>query len=140
MAGATALPQDQASDLLVARRFLLDAEEAVVSRDELSVRRGLLLADLASETLLKLGLRHFGVEVGEFRKFPELLGDVQAAGKEHSLPLSYLRDPLLRLRSMRNAVMHEGIAQDPPSSRRAVASARRALTRLVADVFQRDFE
>jgi len=125
---------------LVARRFLLDATEAVVSRDDLSVRRGLLLADVAAEALLKLALRSFEVAINEQSRFGALLSDLEAAGKTRDLKLAYARQPLQRLRTMRNAVMHESIAQGPSTARGVVAGARQVLARLVAEVFERDLE
>jgi hypothetical protein len=133
--------QDTATELLVARRFLLEGAESVATSDQIAIRRGLLLADLASEAILKVVLRSLDVDVEENLKVAELVGRARAAAKaQRRLDLPYLSEPIRRLRKLRNLVMHDGLAQEADSSRRAVASARKALNRLVADILALDLD
>ncbi len=72
-------------------------------------------------------------------RFPELIGAVKSAPEHGGPRLDYLRARLEPLRSMRNAVMHEGLAQVPEQAQKRVARAREGLSKLVLDVFGFDF-
>jgi cation transport regulator ChaC len=133
-------PSEFASDIIVARRLFLEGADAVESHDRVRVTTGLLLTDLAVETLLKAALRRYDKEVPDLIGFLKLVGDVRAAARDSGGPkLDYLPSRLEPLRKMRNAVMHEGRAQLPEEAKKEVARARDALTMLVRDVFGFDF-
>ena len=52
------LDRGELTELLTVQRLLLHAVESAGRGDELHVRVGVLVGDLAAETLLKLALRH----------------------------------------------------------------------------------
>ena len=135
---AKADPRQFASEILVARRLFFEGVESVASRDDIRVRTGLLLADLAVESLLKTVLRFYEKDIREGSKFHDLLSAVRTAIPADGPRLDYLGPTVKPLRSMRNAVMHDGQAQVPEEAQKEVAKAGDAVTRLVRDAFGND--
>jgi HEPN domain-containing protein len=126
-----------ATELLTARRLIVEASEAASRGDDISVRLAVLVADLAAETLLKAALRHFARRVDPDSKFKELLKEVISAPVPSGPDLSFV-SLLWPLRTMRNAVMHDGTSQDVHATRARVSQARDVLTRLARDAFDVD--
>lgn len=126
-----------ATELIVVRRFLVEGIDAVVRGDDVSVRSGIVLVDLAVETLLKTVLRRYGKSIHPKSDFHKLLAEVVGAPGTGGPDLSYVTT-LTPLRNTRNCVMHDGTGQEPHVALALVSSAQSVLVRVVHDVWDRD--
>jgi hypothetical protein len=135
----TQIAAAEAKSLLVIRRLTIDGIESVSRGDDLSVRKGLLLVDLAAESLLKAVLRAHGRSAHPKSDFYKVMEDAIAAHGGTPPALAFART-LSPLHTMRNAVQHEGISQDAAMARTTVEQAREILSKTVREVWDRDFE
>ena len=129
--------QQFATELIIVRRFLTQGTEAVARADDISIRSGLILVDLAAETLLKTVLRALGKRIHPKSDFYALMSAVQGAPEDGTANLGFVSG-LSALRNTRNCVVHDGTGQDAQVARQLVGSAGGLLARLVRDVWNMD--
>lgn len=110
------------------RRFLAEGIGLVSKADPFSVNAGILLVDLACETLLKAALRHHGGHPDPTSSFDKTVNALLAVTSKNP-DLSFVL-ALRPLRQTRNCVMHDGTQQDPAAARRLVETAQRILVDL----------
>lgn len=131
------LERDELAELLTVQRLLLHAVESVARGDELHVRVGVLVGDLAAETLLKLVLRHLdAARPKRNATFDMVVEAVITAGSAQDPPLDLrVVSRLHPLRNTRNCVMHDGSAQRADLAQSLLSQAQHALVKLTREVF-----
>ena len=126
-----------ASELLLTRRLMTAADRELAHADDVSVRLGVLLTDLAAETLLKAAASRLAVDVDARSNFDSLVKAVVDGGPAVNLNLRYLQG-LRRLRNLRNTVQHDGSAPLRDTARGLHADAQKVCARLCNDIFAKD--
>lgn len=124
-----------ASELLAVRQILDEADRFIARGDDIALRVGVMLSDLAAESLLRVALKALGGSVRRDSQFDSLLDAVVEGGKLRGKMLDYTRNSLRPLRNLRNTVQHDGIGPRRQDAQRLHWAEKAALDDLCSDVF-----